>query len=181
MIETELPDCEPVLSLVNAYSRGAEIGVARGRSSLAFLEKGCRMLLVDPWLPPDEGYVETLGSEEALKECLERLAPYTWKTHLCTILRMDSLAAARALMVPQEFDFVFIDANHRFDWVLADCKAWWPHIRSGGWLLGHDYNLAAFERGVFRAVHQFSSEIKIDVQEFPAQAGKLSCWGIRKP
>lgn len=36
-------------------------------------------------------------------------------------------------------DAVYIDANHRFEYVTADIHAWLPKIRKGGIISGHDY------------------------------------------
>ncbi len=35
-------------------------------------------------------------------------------------------------------DFVYIDANHSYTYVLADLEAWWPKIKSGGLMAGDD-------------------------------------------
>jgi len=37
------------------------------------------------------------------------------------------------------FDFVFIDANHTYESVLADIQGWKPKVKPGGWLAGHDH------------------------------------------
>lgn len=37
-------------------------------------------------------------------------------------------------------DFVFIDANHTYEAIHADIKAWMPTIAPGGILAGHDYD-----------------------------------------
>jgi hypothetical protein len=37
------------------------------------------------------------------------------------------------------FDFVYIDADHTEAAVREDLKAWWPKVRLGGILAGHDY------------------------------------------
>lgn len=36
-------------------------------------------------------------------------------------------------------DFVFIDADHSYDAVCKDIKAWRPKVRGGGLISGHDY------------------------------------------
>lgn len=177
-----MADCDPILHLIPNYSHGAEIGVHCGESSLAFLEKkSCRMLLVDPW-EKVPGYDEEFGSGDALKLCLERLQGYTWKTWNCSLLRMCSVDAANAFVMPQGFDFVFIDGNHKYEFVKQDCEAWWRHVKAGGWLLGHDYNLQAFESGVKRAVDEFAAQKQLKATEHLAtERGKLSCWAIKKP
>ncbi len=60
-------------------------------------------------------------------------------------------------------DYVYIDADHRYEGVLADITAWYPKVKSGGFICGHDTypspghesgnNQDAF--GVARAVEDF--------------------------
>lgn len=52
----------------------------------------------------------------------------------------------------QSLDFLFVDASHSYDAVLADLNAWVPKVRPGGWIAGHDYYSAP--DGVGRAVRE---------------------------
>ena len=36
-------------------------------------------------------------------------------------------------------DFIHIDANHKFDFVMEDLIGWAKKVRSGGIISGHDY------------------------------------------
>ena len=36
-------------------------------------------------------------------------------------------------------DFVYIDANHAYEHVKRDIELWYPKVRRGGYLMGHDY------------------------------------------
>lgn len=56
------------------------------------------------------------------------------------LLRMSSKDAA-AELADDSFDFVFIDADHSMKSVLADLDNYWPKIRTGGIIAGHDSNL----------------------------------------
>jgi cephalosporin hydroxylase len=55
-------------------------------------------------------------------------------------------------------DFVFIDAGHSYENVIADITAWLPKVKKGGVIGGHDYSHAA---GVKKAVNEvFTSFVR---------------------
>lgn len=45
---------------------------------------------------------------------------------------------------------VYIDADHNYEPVKADIRAWLPKVKPGGWITGHDYYWPF--PGVLRAV-----------------------------
>ena len=51
----------------------------------------------------------------------------------------------------KSLDFVWIDADHSVDGVLADLRAWHPKVKDDGCFAGHDY--APLIPGVIRAVN----------------------------
>jgi len=48
-------------------------------------------------------------------------------------------AASASSFEDKSLDFVFIDANHEYEFVKKDILAWLPKIKEGGILAGHDY------------------------------------------
>ena len=66
-------------------------------------------------------------------------------------------------------DFVFIDASHDYESVKADIKAWYPKIKKGGIISGHDY--PGFN-GAVKAVDEFVNEQKHNLN-FDAEE---ACW-----
>eukprot|EP00929_Paragymnodinium_shiwhaense_P107715 TRINITY_DN74085_c0_g1_i1.p1 TRINITY_DN74085_c0_g1~~TRINITY_DN74085_c0_g1_i1.p1 ORF type:complete len:466 (-),score=66.54 TRINITY_DN74085_c0_g1_i1:607-2004(-) len=52
-------------------------------------------------------------------------------------------------------DIVFVDGGHEYEDVRADLAAWWPKVRPGGILAGHDFSLQ--HDGVPTAVSEFLS------------------------
>jgi predicted O-methyltransferase YrrM len=68
-----------------------------------------------------------------------------------TVHRCGSVEAASTFQ-DQSLDFVFIDARHTFDAVSQDLAAWWPKLRPGGLIAGHDY---IYSPGVKAAVDRF--------------------------
>lgn len=61
-----------------------------------------------------------------------------------------------ANLVQYELDFVFVDADHSYESVKNDMCNWWPKIRSGGILCGHDYDPR--EGGVVMAVDEWMNK-----------------------
>jgi len=82
-----------------------------------------------------------------------------------------STHAAR-LFADASVDFAFIDANHTYESALEDIKAWWPKIKPGGAMAGHDYD--CHWPDVVRAVEEFFGR----PCPHPARA---TCWGVVKP
>lgn len=53
-------------------------------------------------------------------------------------IRMTSVDATK-LYDDESLDFVFIDASHEYDDVINDINSWYPKVKKGGYLCGHDY------------------------------------------
>jgi hypothetical protein len=119
----------------------AEIGVARGDFALTVLSQwqGKRYHMIDPWAPQDpEVYRETQRSEEEQAYFHARcmiISVDDPRVHLFRALSED--AAPR--FQDGELDCVYIDGNHSYRAVMADCDAWWPKVRIGGIMGGHDF------------------------------------------
>jgi len=63
--------------------------------------------------------------------------------------------------VDEFFSFVFIDAAHHKSGVLLDLNAWWPKIKTGGMMAGHDFDCP----GVCEAVYEFFNPLKVEVHK----------------
>ena len=65
-------------------------------------------------------------------------------------------------------DFVYIDGDHSYDFVSNDIKAWWPKIKQGGILSGHDYTPGNPQKGhvygVIEAVTEHAEKYSLNVQ-----------------
>lgn len=56
------------------------------------------------------------------------------------VISLSSLHAAQASrLAGKAYDLVFLDADHTYEFVLADIMAWKPLLRPGGILCGHDW------------------------------------------
>jgi hypothetical protein len=70
-------------------------------------------------------------------------------------IRMDSINASK-IYKDKTIDFIFIDANHDYDNVKKDIEAWFPKVKIGGVIAGHDYT--KHWPGVVKAVNDFFVE-----------------------
>lgn len=62
------------------------------------------------------------------------------------------------------FDFIYIDANHTFNGCYQDVVDWWPKLKVGGVMCGHDYEKRSHKGilfGVIEAVNKFVWENNI--------------------
>lgn len=83
-------------------------------------------------------------------------------------IRKLSLEASQ-LYQDRSLDFVFLDAAHDYKNVKEDILSWYPKVKVGGWLAGHDYFCDDF--GVKEAADEvFGDKLQT----------KGSCWLIRK-
>lgn len=119
---------------------GAEIGVSKGRYSKWMLHciKGLKLYLIDPWTAYSE-YVE--AHDEKGQVMLDNFFEET-KVRLVgknvEFIRKTSMEAVKDFE-DESLDFVFIDGNHSFEYVIDDIAAWSKKVKKGGIVSGHDY------------------------------------------
>lgn len=120
--------------------KGAEIGTRTGWFATIFHRHvpGLKLYCVDPWKVYAD-YVEYNQPEQQEKiEAQYRKAVRRLKPYPCEIIREFSPQAA-AHFADDSLDFVHIDGNHSFEFVIADIAAWSKKVRPGGLITGHDY------------------------------------------
>jgi len=143
----------------NKVARFAEIGVMIGSLMKAILKDYCSLYIREYWAI-DQWKVDanqwTGKSQEWWEGNYRKVCKYYPWFHQLKILRLSSLEAAK-IFWPGFFDMVYIDANHTYEWVLDDIKAWSPLVRKGGIIAGHDYdpNSVRAKSQVKKAVDEF--------------------------
>lgn len=56
------------------------------------------------------------------------------------------------------FDWVYIDGNHLYEFVLGDLENYYPKVKAGGYITGDDYGSGGWWKdGVTRAVEEFAA------------------------
>lgn len=126
----------------HGWKWGAELGLRNGATFCHLLRTcpGLHLIGVDTW-SPDIGYQNV---DEAERRTREGAAPYIERAH---IIKATTLEAATQV-APLSLDFVFIDADHSTEAVIADIAAWGPKVRKGGQMLGHDINWPSVKAAV---------------------------------
>jgi hypothetical protein len=134
--------------MVNKFpsgSRFVEIGCWVGRSAchlgVEIINSGKNIKLdcVDTW---DGSDIPELANEEVVvnktlyADFLKNVEPLR---SILTPIRMKSVEASK-LYEDESLDFVFIDADHTKEGFSDDMDCWFPKVKQGGVIAGHDYD-----------------------------------------
>ena len=133
----------------------AEVGVQAGINAKSMLRviKPVRMVCADPY----EGYSTELGMfydqiERIAHRRLKRFKQVEW------VKSGDQQVIADAIG-RETMDYLYIDAAHDCASVSKDMRAYWPCVKKGGVLAGHDIVWPS----VFRAIANFQYEYNVDI------------------
>lgn len=167
-----------VVKLFPENSHFVEIGTWYGRSAaymaveIANSNKKIKFDCVDTWVGSDEDIHKKeldVINNTLYEKFLSNIEPV--KNYINPI-RMESLKAVE-LYKNNSLDFVFVDASHDYENVKKDIEAWYPKVRSGGILAGHDY--VEVWKGVMQAVDEF-----LQKENYKLNIKSEFCWGIVK-
>ncbi|MBU0678483.1 MAG: class I SAM-dependent methyltransferase [Verrucomicrobia bacterium] len=134
----------------------AEIGTQAGINAASILRRAepVRMVCADPW----SGYSDELGMPNSN---VERIARRRLKRFPSVeIVKSGDRATIAKSLGECSIDYLYIDAMHDYESVSADMNAYWPCVRCGGMMAGHDIVWAS----VFGAVADFRAKHGVDVQ-----------------
>jgi Methyltransferase domain len=135
-----------VVAMSPQIAHFVEIGSFKGRSSsflaveIANSRKKIKLDCVDTWLGSSEHQVgqshedEDVINNQLFEVFIRNMQPVAGYYNA---VRSDSQTAA-SFYSDNSLDFVFIDADHSYDSILADIKTWQPKIKQCGIIAGHD-------------------------------------------
>lgn len=151
---------------------GVEVGVERGLFSKIICSHNPRVKLfgVDPWKKEhSDGRYVSRYSQDRINTFIDNANILT-KGYNWTPIRKFSVDAAKDFE-GESLDFVYIDAAHDYESVVEDIKAWYPKVKMGGIISGHDYaDIVGF--GVVRAVDEFVNLYSLDLVIWNAKYNK---------
>ena len=159
-----------------------EIGVQRGWHFRRMLRVNPSLAVaVDPWDASYRGNVRG-DTQEKQEEYYEEFKTAMNDKPFVNIIRGYSWDVVKEFD-DGFFDWVYIDGDHRYEAVKRDINDWYPKVKKGGYLTGHDYSKCTLRTGegpvpfgVIEAVDEFvkEHEIKTFFQH------PRSVWGLMK-
>ena len=139
MSEREL---EVLQKLASKYKYIVEVGSWKGRSTAALADGNSHIrdgivCAIDTWRgTPSER--ETYHAEVHTTHIFPIFMENMQGRPNVGPMILESTAAAQ-FFAREEVDMVFLDGDHSYEAVAADIEAWWPKLRAGGVMVGHDY------------------------------------------
>ena len=165
------------------FKVGAEIGIDRGYYSkwICIKNKGCKLFLIDPYKAyPEytEKHDETgqIQLNKIYEKAKNRLARFN-----CVFIEKTSMEAVKDFL-DNSLDFVFIDANHSFEYVVEDIAQWSKKVRPGGIVAGHDYwrSIDLKPKKLWGGVSTYEQKLKLcqvpDAVDGWTNANKIKPW-----
>lgn len=127
------------------FKVGAEIGVQRGIFSRALLNrwKSARhFTLVDVW-NQQENYFDGANQNASVHlgfkaEAMKRVENFSKMGVIIDVCHGFSVKCTERYK-KEFFDFIYVDARHDYNGVMEDLQSWWPLLKPGGIMAGHDY------------------------------------------
>lgn len=165
--------------VVNNYGLkvGVEIGVAFGGHSEAILAQTnvTKLYGIDPYRH-FSNYDDPMNFTQPEFDVLYEFTRSRLSTFEGRFELVRDCSSVAATMVRDQIDFVYIDALPTYDGVHDDLRVWFPKVRVGGIIGGHDYGHPNFD-GVKKAVDEFLSRFGLVVN----YEGEGVWWVEKKP
>ena len=147
----------------------AEIGVFRGDFSerILLISRPTRLHLIDPWkYEPDPSYEKAVygsgvakgqpamdGIFNSVRERFEQEIQVG-----TVVVHRTASGEAAGNFVDGYFDWIYIDGNHLYEFVMGDLESYAPKVKAGGYIAGDDYGVEGWWKdGVTRAVDEFAA------------------------
>lgn len=123
-----------------------EIGAFQGLSAWCMAHVAKSIVSVDPHTAWTNG--TTMGEEFTTLEAFKaNLADFP---NVTCFVGTSEMAGEQ---IEGDFDMVFVDGSHEYEFVRDDIARWWPRIREGGLMVFHDYGHGDYP-GVTQAINE---------------------------
>ncbi|TES92947.1 MAG: class I SAM-dependent methyltransferase [Candidatus Cloacimonadota bacterium] len=154
---------------------GAEIGIYRGANAGFYLkELDIKLVsLIDPYV----GYGNYSPVKVGLKhfEEAEKLAHEKLRNYERRIMWVKKKSSEAVKFIDDNsLDFIYIDGNHSHDSVAEDVTLYYPKLKMGGLLAGHDYDIETVRKAVDDFV--IAQNLYLHKENGAGMAGKYDWW-----
>lgn len=131
----------PLLNSMGLTGKGVEVGTLVGTYAEILLSQWRgHLYCVDPWENQKKEVYFDGANLADMNQIWATVNAGVGRNPRCTLLKMYSLNAA-GYFADGELDFVYLDGNHAVGAVRDDIAAWWPKVKVGGIVSGHDFNV----------------------------------------
>ena len=147
-------------SLIDPIKNIAEIGSFEGTYALSILSSfpNAKISLIDMWETSGNDFYYSIRPgtvESAYQVALKRFESFD----NVKLLKGSSLEISKSFE-DSSLDFIYIDADHSYEGCLQDLQLWYPKVRTGGIISGHDWDcnpsMQEYSKfGVEKAVREF--------------------------
>jgi hypothetical protein len=145
-----------------------EVGVFQGKGIIGgaleamYCKKDIKFYAVDTWDGSDEQEHKTFiekvgGADNFYQQFIQNIERYG-VDHLICPIRKKSVDAAKDF-ADNSLDIVYLDASHDFHSVKNDINAWFPKVKQGGILAGHDIAFFDVKQAVLETLAEYHDEI----------------------
>lgn len=168
-----------LLNNLDLRGEGVEVGTHRAEFAGTMLTNwdGRKLTCVDPWYGSKEDAPDSYkpqidlldgGPKNAFMSACAVLREFPNRHH---IMNATSKEAVKSFN-DGSLDFVYLDGDHREEAVLLDLRLWWPKLRAGGIMAGHDIVMpgepsGGWGRGIQRALKRFFWDYDLDLDHVP--------------
>lgn len=161
-----------------------EVGVQGGGFAAFMLRKTNpqKLYLIDCWKQQDPNVYDDpeANVSDPLQERLYQETKRRFAHDSRVVIIRDFSKNAVKQFEDESLDWVYIDANHGYDAVREDLDLWWPKIKKGGMLSGHDYAIRQ-GFGVVQAVNEFIVKNNLSLTYRTVEEHIFDSWAIQKP
>jgi len=157
-----------------------EVGTWKGENALSILQNLNidKLYLIDPYCEFDDFKDGISTMDTSLKvssfEDAEKISNILLKGSEDKIIRIKKSATDALEDIPNNIDFIYLDGNHAYKSVKEDIENYYPMLKDGGIICGHDYDIKPNHPGVKIAVDEFAQKNNLIVM------AKVPDWRLMK-
>ena len=154
-----------ILKLIPKDSVCCEIGVWKGEFSQEIINKvkPKELHLIDPWKFYPEyknrWYGGTKTQSQGDMNIIYKKVKEKFKGMKSVVIKRNTSDAMARKFEDDYFDFIYIDGNHSYEFVIKDLENYYPKLKKGGIIAGDDYSWKeGMKFPIRKAVKNFAKE-----------------------